>query len=67
MSSAYNGFVVFTGTRYIYGYIGDDDSKSDWLKNRTKRWERKIRAVAKTAGKYPQEIYYAMARRIQSE
>ena len=48
-----HGFKVCTGSHYIGGYIGDEESKRDWLKDRTDKWEINIRAVTKTAGKYP--------------
>ena len=64
---AHHGFTVCTAARYISSYIGDDKSKYDWLKKRTKKWERKICVVTKMAGKYSQEIYAAVARTIQTE
>ena len=30
-----HGFKVCTGARYLGGYIGDNESKSDWLRERT--------------------------------
>ena len=53
------------GARYIGGYIGDDESKGDWLKNWTDKWERDIHAIRKTAEKYPQKSYAASARAVQ--
>ena len=58
------GFTVCMGARYLGSYIGDDKSKSNWLKKRKDKWERNIRAVTKTAGKYPEEIYAAVAQAI---
>ena len=48
---AHYGFTVCTGARYLGGYIGDDESKVDWIKKRTEKWERKIHAVTKAEGK----------------
>ena len=31
---ARHGFKVCTGARYLGGYIGDDESKRDWLRER---------------------------------
>ena len=56
-----------TGARYLGGYIGGDESKSDWLRERTMRQEKKINTISKTAGKYPQESYTAVLYEIQSE
>ena len=62
-----NGFNVCTGERYLGSFIGDDDSKRNWLKKRTETWDRNIHTVRKTAGKYTQESYYVVVRVIQSE
>ena len=35
-----HGFKVCTGARYLGGYIGEDESKSDWLRERTLKWEK---------------------------
>ena len=37
-----HGFKVCTGARYLGGFIGDDKSKCDWLKDRTFNWEKNI-------------------------
>ena len=51
----------------IGGYIGDDKTKGDWFKERTEKWEIDICTLRKTANKYPQESYAAVARVVQSE
>ena len=65
--SAHHGFTVFTVARYLGGYIQDNEYKHSWLKKRTYKWERNICVVTKPARKYPQEIYAAVVRAIQSE
>ena len=50
---ANHGFTVCMGARYLWGYIRDDKSKHDWLRNWREKWKRKTHAVTKTAGKYP--------------
>ena len=60
-------FKVCTGARYLGGYIRDDKSKHDWLKERTLTWENNIITIRKTAGKYHQESYSAVVHEIQSE
>ena len=64
---ARHGFKVCTGARYLGGYIRDDKSKRDWLRERTLMWEENISMISKTTGKYPQESYAAVVRKIQSE
>ena len=53
--------------RYLGRYIKYDDSKSDWLRERTLTWEKNINTVSRTVGKYPQESYAAVVRAIQSD
>ena len=55
------------GARYLGGYIGDDESKRDWLRERTLMWEKNVNTISETAGKYPQEIYSAVVRVVQPE
>ena len=55
------------GTRSLGGYIGNDESKNDWLRERTLTWEKNISTISETVGKYPQENYAAVVRAIQSE
>ena len=56
-----------TGARYLRGYIGDNESKSDCPREITLTWEKNISRISKTAGKYPQESSAAVVRAIQSE
>ena len=37
-----HGFKVFTGARYLGGFIGDDESKRDCLEDQTSKWEKKL-------------------------
>ena len=60
-------FKVCTGAHYLGGFIGDDKSKRDGLKERTHAWERKIHTARETAGKYTQESYAGVVRSIQLE
>ena len=60
-----HGFKVCTGALYLGGYIGDDESKRECLKERTKIYEWNIFTIRETAGKYPKESYFAMVHAIQ--
>ena len=53
------------GARYLGGYIGDDESKRDWFRERMRKWEKNINTIRKPVGKYPQESYAAVLRAIQ--
>ena len=62
-----HGFKVCTGAHYIGGYIRDDKSKREWLKDWTEKCWRNIHAFTKISGKYPQESYAAVVCSIQRE
>ena len=62
-----HGFRVFTGASYLGGYIGDNDSKRDWLRERTLKWKKNINKISKNAGKHSQETSAAVVHAIQSE
>ena len=64
---ARHGFKMYTEAHYLGGYIGYNKSKSDWLRERTLTWDKKINTISKTVGKYPQESYATVIRAIQSE
>ena len=67
MFGARHGFKVCTGAHYLGGYIGDDESKHNWLRERTLTWEKNISKTRKPAGKYPQESYAKVVCSIQPE
>ena len=67
MFGARHGFRACTGTRYLGGYIGDDESKCDWLGERTMTRENNINTISKTRGKYPHESYAVVVHAIQQE
>ena len=48
-------FKVFTGARYLGGFIGDEKSKRDWLKYQKLKWEENIRTITEMARKYLQD------------
>ena len=60
-------FKVCTGACYLGGYIRDDNSKINWMRERTMTWEKNIRTIRETAGEYTQESYAAVVRAIQTE
>ena len=55
------------GARYLGGYIGDDKSKSNLLRERMLTWDNNVGTISKTAGKYPQESYSTVASAIKLE
>ena len=59
-----HGFKLCKGAHYLGGYIGDDESKGDWLEICTQTWKRNICTICETTGKYPHESYAAVVRAI---
>ena len=47
-----HGFKVCMGAHYLRGFIRDNNSKHDWLKDRMDTWERNIQNISKIWGKY---------------
>ena len=62
-----HGFKVFTGTFYLGSFIGDEESKCEWLKYWTLAWEKFFRAIVKTESKCSQESYAVVVHAIQPE
>ena len=63
----HHGFKVCRCACYIGGFVGDDESKRDWLKKRMVTWEWNIRTISKTAVRYPKEIHAAVVQTMQSD
>ena len=62
-----HGFKVCTWARYLGSYIRDDESKLDWIKDRTLTWDMNVSMISVTTGKYPHESYAVVVCAIQSE
>ena len=56
-----------TGARYLGGYIRDDETKGDWIKERMEKLERDSCALIRTDDNYSQESYSTVARAVQLE
>ena len=50
---ARHGFKVCMGACYLGGYIRDNESKHNFLRERTLKWENKISTIRETLWKYP--------------
>ena len=57
---ARHGFKECTGAQYLQGYIWDNESKRDWLRECMLIWEKNISTNSVTVGTYPQESYVTM-------
>ena len=61
-----HGFKLCTDARHLGGYIGYGKSNRNCLRESMETWEKNIGTIIKTAEKYPQESYVAVACAIQS-
>ena len=53
---SHHRFKVFTGAHYIGGCIEDNESKSDWLRECTLVWEKKINTISKPRVNIPRRV-----------
>ena len=49
-------FKVCTGTHYLGGYIGYNDSNRDWLRESTLTWENNIGTIRKPRKNIPRRV-----------
>jgi hypothetical protein len=50
-------FMVTTESRYLGGFIGDNNSAQEWIQEKMNDWEAAIAELASTCHKYPQSAY----------
>ena len=62
---AHHGFRVCIVAHYLGDYIGDDESKRDWLRECMLTWEKNTNRISKTTGKYPYTSYDTVVHAIQ--
>ena len=53
---AHHRFRVCTGARYLGGYIRDDKSKQNWLRESTLTWEKNINTIRETQVNIPRRV-----------
>ena len=67
MFGARHGSKACTGANDLGGYISDDKSNSDWLRECMLTWYKNIGKISETRGKYPQESYAVVIHAIKPE
>jgi hypothetical protein len=60
-------FKVTTGSRYLGGFIGEDDALRSWLAEKTKNWEEAVADLASVAPNFPQTAYSGLQKSLQQE
>jgi hypothetical protein len=60
-------FNVQTGSRYLGGFIGEDENRDEWLASKITRWVDIINQLSMVTGPYPQSAYAGMQMYVQAE
>ena len=60
-------FKVQTGSRYLGGFIGEEDALHEWIRLKTLAWETAIIDLASVADVFPQAAYSGLQRSLQQE
>jgi hypothetical protein len=61
------GFKVTTGSRYLGGFIGEEDNQDEWLEELTEKWTSAIGELVLAAKLYPQFAYCGLNKSLQQE
>lgn len=61
------GFKIRTGGRYLGGYIGEEDGKREWVKEKAEEWKKGVQMLSRAAKNFPQEAYAGLAHSLQHE
>jgi hypothetical protein len=60
-------FIFRTGSRYVGGFVGDDEAKQAWLEPQIQQWVDGVEKLAKVARRFPQTAYAGLAKSLQME
>jgi hypothetical protein len=61
------GFNVQTGSRYLGGFVREDEDRDEWLESKIVTWVDIIKQLPTVAGPYPQSAYAGMQNYVQEE
>ena len=61
------GMTVVIGSRYLRGFVGDQDADTTWLDEKVQGWTELVRALLGVARKNPQSAYFVMQNSLQKE
>ena len=51
------GVQVVIGSRYLGGFIGEQETEEQWIKAKVEGWAESVRTLAGVARKHPQSTY----------
>jgi hypothetical protein len=55
------------GHRYIGGFIGSTESKTQWIEEQIEKWVAGVRDLSRVAHRYPQAAYAGLTKSLQTE
>ena len=61
------GISMVRGHRFLGGFIGDNDSTSQYVESKIKEWIASIITLSKAAEMYPQAAFAALSKSLQFE
>ena len=61
------GIQVVTGSRYLGGFVGEQETEGQWLKTKVEGWAESVRTWAGVACKHLQSEYAGLQKSLQQE
>jgi hypothetical protein len=59
-------FKVQTGSRYLGGFVREDEDRDEWLESKVATWVNVIKQLSTVVGPYPQSAYVGMQKFVQA-
>ena len=60
-------FSFCRGSRYVGGFVGDDNTLQEWLTPKLENWRHGVRVLARIARRYPQSAFAGLRLSLQNE
>ena len=61
------GVQVVTGSQYLGGFIGEQETEDQWIQAKVEGWAESVRTLARVARKHPQSAYAGLQKSLQQE
>jgi hypothetical protein len=60
-------FKVQSRSRYLGGFVGEDEDRDEWLDSKIVTWVNSIKQLSTVTGPYPRSAYAGMHKSVQAE
>jgi hypothetical protein len=60
-------FQITTGSRYLGGFVGEEEALRSWIKEKTTLWTPAIHEIASASKNFPQSAYAGLQKSLQQE